>query len=196
MESFAGRLCHASYAIPLTRHFLDRIEGTITSTTTRKSAPPPLVDGNKRPPSMASVPGQGTPGYLTEPSSYPATLPTVLVRRVPLRNGRVQPQDGEGVADPNPDRQHHLRSPRDQQPARISRDDSERLARMPKLPRNTLRGARLHLGPGRQYVRDWVATQDGSLGPKPTCPRSPPVRRASPRDGSPPSGLLPGFPAH
>ena len=39
MESLAGRLCHASYAIPLTRHFLDRIEGTIASTTDRKSTP-------------------------------------------------------------------------------------------------------------------------------------------------------------
>ena len=36
LESLAGRLGHASYAIPLTRHFLERIERTLARPDTRK----------------------------------------------------------------------------------------------------------------------------------------------------------------
>ena len=39
MESLVGRLNHASYAIPLTRHFLDRLERTIAQPGTRKTTP-------------------------------------------------------------------------------------------------------------------------------------------------------------
>jgi len=38
LESLAGRLGHASYAIPLTRHFLERIERTASRPNERKSA--------------------------------------------------------------------------------------------------------------------------------------------------------------
>ncbi|KAI2502401.1 hypothetical protein MHU86_12058 [Fragilaria crotonensis] len=37
MESLAGRLGHASYAIPLTRHFLERIDKMVSDGNTRKS---------------------------------------------------------------------------------------------------------------------------------------------------------------
>ena len=39
MESMVGRLGHTSYAIPLTRHFLDRLNRTIAKSDTRKSTP-------------------------------------------------------------------------------------------------------------------------------------------------------------
>ena len=44
LELLAGRLGHASFAIPLTRHFLERIERTISRSDTRKTATIELSD--------------------------------------------------------------------------------------------------------------------------------------------------------
>jgi hypothetical protein len=44
LESLAGRLCHASYAIPMTRHFLERIDKTASKEGVRKTTTLELPD--------------------------------------------------------------------------------------------------------------------------------------------------------
>ena len=98
MESLVGRLNHASYAIPLTRHFLDRLERTITQSGTRKttnlSLAPEVLNDLALWRSFLKTANHGVSLNLVV---TPKARPNLLVGRLSIWNRRVQSHNRNGL---------------------------------------------------------------------------------------------------
>ena len=90
LESLAGRLGHASYAIPLTRHFLERIERTVSRHDARKTATLELVEDVVRDLELWKIfLTKANRGVSINVVTIRKTNTNLLVGRVPLWNWRV-----------------------------------------------------------------------------------------------------------
>ena len=107
LDTLVGRLNHASFVLPMARHFMGRLRGALTSRRHKATA---VRRGHgcaarpRSPRGLEAVEGDSPPrtrGGVTQPSRHPSTGPSLLVGRLPVRTGRVQ-HLGAGLETPPP----------------------------------------------------------------------------------------------
>jgi hypothetical protein len=103
VESLAGRLGHASYAIPLTRH-CPRENRTNRLSSRRSQSSDPRTFGRRRqgPRTLEDLSDQGKSGSVNKLSHYSKADANLLVGRVPLWHWWIQPGYGESVESKDP----------------------------------------------------------------------------------------------